>query len=62
MHDALARARGPILAANARDVARARAAAADATLVARLDLARPAKWDDMLRGIRDVQALDDPGA
>lgn len=64
MHDALAAARDDILAANARDLALARQAAADGrlsqSLVARLDLAKPGKWDDMLRGVLDVRDLDDP--
>lgn len=65
MHAALADARDAILAANARDLERARAAAAagqsSQSLVARLDLGRPGKWDDMLKGILDVRGLDDPG-
>jgi len=64
VHDALAAARADILAANAADLELARAAAADghlaAPLVARLDLGRPGKWDEMLRGVLDVRALPDP--
>ncbi|KAL8418293.1 hypothetical protein RB594_001777 [Gaeumannomyces avenae] len=64
MHDALAAARGDILAANARDMAQARRAAADGSLspslVSRLDLGRPGKWEDMLKGVLDVRGLDDP--
>lgn len=64
MHAGLAAARDEILAANARDLELARRAAADGrlsqSLVARLDLGRPGKWDDMLRGILDVRDLDDP--
>ena len=54
------------MAANARDLELARAAAQSgelsASLVSRLDLARPGKFDDMLKGILDVRDLDDPGA
>ncbi|KAL8392832.1 hypothetical protein RB595_002859 [Gaeumannomyces hyphopodioides] len=64
MHDALAAARDDILAANARDMAQARRGAADGSLspslVSRLDLARPGKWEDMLKGVLDVRRLDDP--
>ncbi|KAM4057655.1 aldehyde dehydrogenase family protein [Hirsutella rhossiliensis] len=65
VHDALARARDDILAANARDLDNARAAAAEGdaqaqALVSRLDLGKKGKWEDMLRGIHDVRDLDDP--
>lgn len=64
IHDSLAAAREAILAANARDMDAARQAAADghlsSALVSRLDLAKPGKWADMLKGILDVRALDDP--
>lgn len=69
IHDALAASRDVILAANARDMAAARqAASADgaaaaplsAALVSRLDLGKPGKWEDMLRGVLDVRALPDP--
>ncbi|POR39197.1 Putative gamma-glutamyl phosphate reductase, partial [Tolypocladium paradoxum] len=48
--------------ANARDLERARRAdaALSEALLSRLDLGRQGKWDDMLRGILDVRALDDP--
>lgn len=66
VHDALARARDDILAANARDLERARAVVADGdaqgrALVSRLDLGAGGKWEGMLRGVRDVRGLEDPG-
>lgn len=64
MHDALAAARDTILAANAADMALAEAEAAagrlNPSLVSRLDLGRPGKWEDMLQGILDVRGLPDP--
>lgn len=64
IHDALSASRDAILAANARDMDAARQAAADgqlsSSLVSRLDLAKPGKWEDMLKGILDVRSLDDP--
>lgn len=64
MHAGLDAARDDILAANARDLELARQAAADGklsqSLVARLDLGKPGKWEDMLRGILDVRHLEDP--
>ncbi|KAL2115694.1 hypothetical protein VTJ04DRAFT_9949 [Mycothermus thermophilus] len=64
IHDALAAARDDILAANARDLELARQAAADGklsqSLVARLDLGKKGKFDDMLKGILDVRDLPDP--
>jgi glutamate-5-semialdehyde dehydrogenase len=65
IHAGLVAARDDILAANARDMELARAAASGGkltqSLVARLDLAKPGKFDDMLKGIRDVRDLEDPG-
>ncbi|OJJ67516.1 hypothetical protein ASPBRDRAFT_135571 [Aspergillus brasiliensis CBS 101740] len=53
-----------ILAANAKDVALASRAAEDGDLnssvLKRLDLSRPGKYDDMLQGILSVRDLDDP--
>ncbi|KAK3373488.1 Aldehyde/histidinol dehydrogenase [Lasiosphaeria ovina] len=64
MHAGLVDARDDILAANARDLELARAAAADGrlsqSLVSRLDLGKKGKWDEMLQGILDVRGLDDP--
>ncbi|ATY60421.1 gamma-glutamyl phosphate reductase [Cordyceps militaris] len=64
IHAALDANRETILAANARDLELARAAAADgslsAALVSRLDLGKPGKWEDMLKGILDVRDLPDP--
>lgn len=65
IHDALSLAKDDIMAANARDLALAREAAEDGQLslsiVSRLDLGKKGKWEDMLRGILDVCALEDPG-
>lgn len=64
IHDSLAASKDVVLAANAKDMALARQAAADgqlsASLVSRLDLGKPGKWEDMLKGILDVRALADP--
>ncbi|KAL2018840.1 hypothetical protein VTK56DRAFT_329 [Thermocarpiscus australiensis] len=64
IHAGLAAARDDILAANARDLELARKAAAQGelsqSLVARLDLGKKGKWDDMLQGILDVRDLEDP--
>jgi glutamate-5-semialdehyde dehydrogenase len=65
VHDALALARDDILAANAKDLELAQKSATDGQLnpsiVKRLDLSRPGKFEDMLQGIKDVRSLDDPG-
>ncbi|KAF3761116.1 gamma-glutamyl phosphate reductase [Cryphonectria parasitica EP155] len=64
IHASLASSRDAILAANARDMDSTRLAAADGqlnpSLVSRLDLSRPGKWEDMLKGVLDVRGLDDP--
>ncbi|KAK4200720.1 putative gamma-glutamyl phosphate reductase [Triangularia verruculosa] len=64
IHSGLTAARDDILAANARDLELARKAAADGqlsqSLVSRLDLNKPGKWEDMLKGILDVRGLEDP--
>ena len=65
IHSALSSQKEAILAANAVDVELATKAAADGTLslsvLKRLDLARPGKWEDMLQGVLDVRELEDPG-
>lgn len=65
IHSGLAAARDEILAANARDLELARQAAKSGelsqSLVARLDLNKKGKWEDMLKGILDVRDLEDPG-
>jgi glutamate-5-semialdehyde dehydrogenase len=65
IHSGLAAARDDILAANARDLELARAAAQNGqlsqSLVSRLDLGKKGKWEDMLKGILDVRDLEDPG-
>lgn len=65
LHQALDRNRDAILAANARDVEAATRAANDGALnhsvLKRLDLSRPGKYEDMLQGILNVRDLEDPG-
>ena len=65
IHEALQVSKASILAANAKDLELATKAAEDGDLsqsvLKRLDLARPGKWEDMLRGILDVRDLEDPG-
>ncbi|KAJ5591766.1 gamma-glutamyl phosphate reductase [Penicillium hispanicum] len=64
LHKALHENRGTILAANAKDVEAATRAADSGSLnhsvLKRLDLSRPGKYDDMLEGILNVRALEDP--
>ncbi|KAI9808707.1 MAG: hypothetical protein M1825_003859 [Sarcosagium campestre] len=64
IHDALSASKSDILAANARDLAAASTAAEQGKLsqsvLNRLDLGRPGKWEDMLKGILDVRGLKDP--
>jgi len=52
-------ARPQILAANARDVERARGGGVAAPLLGRLAISE-SKWSDMIAGLRDVAALPDP--
>lgn len=64
LHDALLREKKVILEANARDLALAQKATEDGELrqstFKRLDLTRPGKYEDMLKGILDVRGLEDP--
>ncbi|KAI9885760.1 MAG: hypothetical protein M1823_002438 [Watsoniomyces obsoletus] len=64
VHDALAASKTEILQANAQDVATASRAGEKGefsqSLLKRLDLGRPGKYEDMLKGILDVRELDDP--
>ena len=64
IHAALSNERSNILAANAEDLRLAAKAAEDGELsqsvLKRLDLRRQGKYDDMLKGILDVRALEDP--
>ncbi|KAL8710884.1 MAG: hypothetical protein Q9220_004689 [cf. Caloplaca sp. 1 TL-2023] len=64
IHHSLSQAKETILAANAKDLEIAGQAAADGQLsqsvLKRLDLGRPGKWEDMLQGILDVRDLEDP--
>lgn len=65
LHDALSTNKKAILDANARDVKAATTATEKGSLshsvLKRLDLSRPGKYDDMLQGILSVRDLDDPG-
>ncbi|RJE20196.1 gamma-glutamyl phosphate reductase [Aspergillus sclerotialis] len=64
LHDALLRNKNYILDANARDVKSASCAAESGnfnqSVLKRLDLSRPGKYDEMLQGILGVRNLDDP--
>jgi glutamate-5-semialdehyde dehydrogenase len=64
IHDALAEGKDAVLAANAKDLEDANRAAEggtlSASLVKRLDLGKPGKYEDMLQGILDVVILEDP--
>lgn len=64
IHDALASGKDEVLAANRKDLDAANRAAAGGTLsqslVKRLDLGKPGKYEDMLQGILDVRDLEDP--
>jgi len=64
IHDALQSHKAAILEANARDMELASQASQNGKLnqsvLKRLDLSRPGKFDDMLQGILDVRKLDDP--
>jgi glutamate-5-semialdehyde dehydrogenase len=64
LHSALLENREHILEANARDVSLATRAAEDGKLsqsvLKRLDLSRPGKYQDMLDGILSVRDLEDP--
>lgn len=64
IHHALLAARDVILSANEQDMRLASQAAEKGelsqSLVKRLDLSRPGKYEDMLKGILDVRDLLDP--
>lgn len=64
IHDALATHKADILAANATDMTAAlqltSSGSLSSSLVKRLDLSRPGKYEDMLQGILDVRSLPDP--
>jgi glutamate-5-semialdehyde dehydrogenase len=65
IHDALLQEKDTILQANAKDLELASKAAESGKLsqsvLKRLDLGRPGKYGDMLKGILDVRELEDPG-
>jgi glutamate-5-semialdehyde dehydrogenase len=64
IHRALADGKDEVLAANRKDLEAANKAAEGGTLsqslIKRLDLGKPGKYEDMLQGILDVRDLEDP--
>jgi glutamate-5-semialdehyde dehydrogenase len=64
IHDALLAEKDHVLRANQQDLEKATKSVEDGSLsqslVKRLDLGKPGKYEDMLQGILDVQKLDDP--
>lgn len=64
LHTALSANKASILQANARDLEKATQAVKNGSLsnsvLKRLDLGRPGKYDDMLQGILNVRDLEDP--
>ncbi|KAI8938584.1 hypothetical protein NX059_004462 [Plenodomus lindquistii] len=64
IYGALVVGKEEVLAANVKDLESANKAAAGGTLstslVKRLDLSKPGKYEDMLQGILDVRDLEDP--
>ncbi|KAI9783471.1 MAG: hypothetical protein M1816_001353 [Peltula sp. TS41687] len=64
IHSALSDSKDDILQANARDLEKAKKSAENGelsqSLVKRLDLSKPGKWEEMLKGILDVRDLEDP--
>ena len=64
VHEALLQAKESILAANAEDLRLATKAALEGELsqsvLRRLDLGKGKKYEDMLQGILNVRALEDP--
>ncbi|KAL4937448.1 hypothetical protein BDV06DRAFT_226928 [Aspergillus oleicola] len=64
LHDALLKSKAAILEANARDLRTAQQSVEGGRLshsvLKRLDLSRPGKYDDMLQGILSVKNLKDP--
>jgi glutamate-5-semialdehyde dehydrogenase len=65
VYEHLQRAKDEILEANRKDLAaaeeQATAGKLSLSLIKRLDLCRPGKWEDMVQGILDVRDLEDPG-
>jgi len=64
IHEGLLDGKNIVLEANSQDLEAANKAAAggtlSASLVKRLDLSKPGKYEDMLQGILDVRDLEDP--
>ncbi|RLV94943.1 Gamma-glutamyl phosphate reductase [Spathaspora sp. JA1] len=60
IHDALAKHKDQVLAANKLDMDAAIEHKFSSSLVKRLDLSSPGKYDGMLQGILDVANLEDP--
>lgn len=64
IHEALSYAKDVVLKANAQDLEAANNAVSNCSIsqsvLKRLDLSRPGKYEDMLQGILDVRELSDP--
>ena len=60
IHASLQSSKEFILAANAKDLALAKEGSLSESLVKRLDLNLSGKWESLLEGILQVEALDDP--
>lgn len=64
IHDALEQKRDVVLQANAKDIEAASKAVEEGKLsqsiLKRLDLSKPGKYEDMLQGILSVAKLEDP--
>jgi len=65
VHEHLQAAKDKILEANRKDLEaaeeQAKVGKLSLSLIKRLDLWKPGKWEDMLQGILDVRDLEDPG-
>lgn len=65
VYEHLEAAKSEILKANKKDMVaaeeQATAGKLSRSMIKRLDLSKPGKWEDMLQGILDVRNLEDPG-
>lgn len=65
IYEHLEAAKDDILEANKRDMKaaeeQATAGKLSRSMIKRLDLSKPGKWEEMLQGILDVRDLEDPG-
>ncbi|CAK9438940.1 uncharacterized protein LODBEIA_P31640 [Lodderomyces beijingensis] len=60
IHDSLQQQKEDVLEANRRDLDKAKKDQLSSSLIKRLDLSSPGKYDAMLQGILDVASLPDP--